>query len=116
MTTPSVLRVSFARTGEFRVPEAAEGVIEDVVAAMVRDPSLVVVVQGHADARGTRRDNLRLSKRRAQAVARELMQRGIEASRLRIQWFGERKPAVIGDGSTAWAANRRTDLAWRRNG
>jgi peptidoglycan-associated lipoprotein len=54
-----------------------------------------------------------LSKRRARAVERALVERGVDSARIEVKWFGERRPVAAGDGEAAWAANRRAEIAWR---
>jgi outer membrane protein OmpA-like peptidoglycan-associated protein len=109
-----IVRVSFPRAGESAVPASERDEIAAVVELLSRDPQLRVDVRGHADARGPKRLNQRLSERRARAVARALIEQGIEPDRLRVRWFGERRPAIAGDHAAAWAANRRAELEWRR--
>jgi outer membrane protein OmpA-like peptidoglycan-associated protein len=80
----------------------------DAIAAYVRhDKSLSVRVDGHADSRGRRRYNFLLSKRRALAVRRYLAARGVKSSRIRIRYFGERKPRQSNRSKRGRAANRR---------
>jgi outer membrane protein OmpA-like peptidoglycan-associated protein len=111
-----MVRVSFPDAGESQVPASEKDEIAAVVALLSTDPQLRVDVRGHADARGSKRLNQRLSKRRARTVARALIEQGIERKRVRVRWFGEQQPAVVGDHSAAWAANRRAELAWWRPG
>ena len=67
-----------------------------------------VVVEGHADERGTREYNLALGDRRANAVKDFLMTQGISASRITTISFGKERPVNSASNDTAWAQNRRS--------
>jgi len=69
-----------------------------------------VVIEGHADERGSDDYNLALAEKRAAAVSRYLESLGINAQRLEIISYGEDKPAVAGHDEAAWAKNRRVDF------
>lgn len=66
-----------------------------------------IVVEGHADERGTREYNLALGERRASAVKRFLIAQGVEANRISTISYGKERPAVLGSNEAAWAQNRR---------
>lgn len=53
-----------------------------------------VVVVGHADTSGSAAYNVRLSERRAMAVADALVSAGVDQSKLSVDWKGESQPAV----------------------
>ncbi|MFD2437389.1 peptidoglycan-associated lipoprotein Pal [Modicisalibacter luteus] len=66
-----------------------------------------VILQGHADERGTREYNLGLGERRAQSVERFLTVQGVSPSQLEIVSYGEERPAVDGHSEQSYAQNRR---------
>ena len=71
------------------------------------NPALMLVIEGHADERGTREYNLALGDRRATAVRDYLVAKGINAARIRTVSYGKERPAVEGSSEAAWAKNRR---------
>ena len=71
------------------------------------NPDLMIVIEGHADERGTREYNLALGDRRATAVRDYLVAKGINSARVRTVSYGKERPAVAGSDETAWAKNRR---------
>ena len=71
------------------------------------NPSLMIVIEGHADERGTREYNLALGDRRATAVRDFLVAKGINAARVRTVSYGKERPAVEGSTEASWAKNRR---------
>jgi len=69
--------------------------------------SVRVVIEGHADERGTREYNLALGERRANAQKDYLVALGIPAARLSTVSYGKERPAVLGSNEAAWSQNRR---------
>jgi peptidoglycan-associated lipoprotein len=66
-----------------------------------------VVIEGHADERGTNEYNLALGERRARAVKRYLAASGIDERRIDIVTYGEEKPFCRDRGEQCWQENRR---------
>ncbi|AMG29612.1 peptidoglycan-associated lipoprotein Pal [Grimontia hollisae] len=71
-----------------------------------------VVVEGHADERGTPEYNIALGERRANAVAKYLQALGVPSSQISIVSYGEEKPLVLGQGEDAYSKNRRAVLVY----
>ncbi|MDX2307983.1 MAG: peptidoglycan-associated lipoprotein Pal [Hyphomicrobium sp.] len=72
-----------------------------------RYPSHTIVIEGHADERGTREYNLALGARRAQSVRAYLVSKGIPASRIRSLSYGKERPVAVCDDISCWSQNRR---------
>lgn len=72
-----------------------------------------IVVEGHADERGTREYNLGLGERRADAVKRYFVSQGIAEGRIEVISYGKERPAVIGHDESAWSKNRRA-ISYRK--
>ncbi len=79
---------------------------------LVDNPAVSVVLEGHADERGTREYNIALGERRAKAISRYLTVQGVSGSQIEIVSYGEERPAVIGHNEAAWAKNRRVELKY----
>ena len=78
-------------------------------AAWLRDNSSVnVVLEGHADERGTREYNLALGERRANAAKDYLMTYGISSDRISVLSYGKERPVDSGSNPLAWSKNRRS--------
>ncbi len=72
--------------------------------------TMMVQIEGHTDERGTTEYNLALGERRAGAVRDFLMGRGVSAGQVSTISYGEERPAVPGEGESAWAKNRRGEF------
>lgn len=82
-------------------------------AEYLRDNAAVkVIVEGHADERGTPEYNIALGERRANAVAKYLQALGVSASQISIVSYGEEKPLVLGHTEADYAKNRRSVLVY----
>ena len=74
---------------------------------MLFNQNAKVLIEGHADERGTRDYNLALGARRSHAVKVALESFGVSADRIETTTFGKERPAVVGSNESAWAQNRR---------
>lgn len=68
---------------------------------------LVVVVEGHADERGTREYNFALGQKRAEAVRAYLESKDNGRNKYKVISYGKERPVVLGSGETVWSKNRR---------
>jgi len=66
------------------------------------------IITGHTDSRASDEYNMRLSKRRAEAVAR--VANGVGAPVLAVNWYGERYPRATNSTAAGMAQNRRVEI------
>lgn len=71
---------------------------------------LKVVIEGHADERGSDEYNLALSEKRALAAQRYLDTLGVKSDRMESVGYGEEKPALQGHDDGTFAKNRRVEF------
>lgn len=84
--------------------------IADLAAFLKRFPGTDVEIGGHASNVGGAAYNMKLSERRADAVAKVLLnEHGISASRVTVKGYGVTRPKVEGNTPAAHAANRRIE-------
>jgi peptidoglycan-associated lipoprotein len=69
--------------------------------------STKVLVEGHADSRGTNEYNLALAERRAAAVRDYLVGLGLTAERVTVVSKGEEAPFCTEEAESCWQQNRR---------
>lgn len=70
-------------------------------------PDRRLVIEGHADERGTREYNLALGERRANSIRDFMTARGVPAARLSTVSFGKERPTCVDAGEACWSQNRR---------
>ncbi len=106
-----VAEAVFFDSDSYRMRDRSRPVL-GAIAAIVRDlpPRRVVLIEGHADQRGSDRYNFTLSFMRALAVQRELVALGLSPARLRPLGFGRRVPRSGGSSPEDLAANRRVEI------
>jgi peptidoglycan-associated lipoprotein len=73
-------------------------------------PGKGLVLEGHADERGSPEYNIALGEQRAKAVAKLMKLQGVKDSQLQIVSFGEEKPQALGHDDAAWQQNRRVEI------
>ncbi len=86
-------------------------------AAVLRLPenlSVLIVVEGHTDARGTREANLKLSQRRAETVVQWLANNGITKDRISAVGHGPDRPVAPNDTEAGRQKNRRITFVLKR--
>ncbi len=71
-----------------------------------------VVLQGHADERGSPEYNIALGEQRSQSVAKLMKLQGVGDNQIQMVSFGEEKAAVFGHGENAWQQNRRVEITY----
>jgi peptidoglycan-associated lipoprotein len=74
---------------------------------MKRWTSTKVMIEGHADSRGTAEYNLALGERRAAAVRAYLVNLGIGADRITVVSKGKEAPFCADENEACWSQNRR---------
>ena len=100
-------RVFFA-TNESVLTTASRDTLRKQAEWLRKNSKINVVLEGHADERGTREYNLALGERRANAVKDYLMTYGISGSRLSVISYGKERPVNSGSNPLAWSQNRRS--------
>ena len=100
-------RVFFA-TNETILTTMSRDTLRKQAAWLRENPGVNVVLEGHADERGTREYNLALGERRANAAKDYLMTYGISGKRISTISYGKEKPVNPASSPLAWSQNRRS--------
>ena len=77
-------------------------------AGYIKSSKIAVLIEGHADERGTREYNLALGERRANAVRDYLMSLGVKAGDVSVISYGKERPVNSESSKLAWSQNRRS--------
>ena len=102
-------RVFFA-TNESILTTASRETLRAQAAWLRANSNITVVLEGHADERGTREYNLALGERRANNVVNYLIINGAERSQIESVSYGEERPADRSDSEASYQRNRRVEL------
>lgn len=94
-------------------PESREALAKHA-AYLVANPDARLVLEGHADERGTREYNMALGERRAKAISRYLTIQGVSTSQVETVSFGEEVPVAFGHEDNAWQLNRRVEARYEK--
>ena len=99
-------RVFFA-TNESILTTRSRDTLRKQAAWLRKNPSINVVLEGHADERGTREYNLALGERRANSAKDYLMTYGVSSDRISVISYGKERPVDSGSNPLSWSKNRR---------
>jgi len=103
-------KVNFETNKAVIRPDSFE-LLNEVAEVIMRNPEAGrVEVQGHTDDQGPDDYNLGLSQRRAEAVRKYLIDRGVERDRLIAVGYGESKPIADNGSRAGRAKNRRVEF------
>jgi len=108
-TPPGVYLVLFD-FDKSNINDAAQAVINQVIADFNANKSTAVSVTGHTDRAGSDAYNEKLSERRADAVREALIAGGIPAEAITTAWKGESENAVPTEDGVKEQANRRAEI------
>jgi peptidoglycan-associated lipoprotein len=98
----------FFATNETILTTASRETLRKQAAWLRQNSDVTVVVEGHADERGTREYNLALGERRANAAKDYLMTYGVSSDRIKVLSYGKERPVDSGSNPLSWSKNRRS--------
>lgn len=99
-------RVLFLQDQSTLTPEATQ-ILTAQAQWLNKYPDYAIIVEGHADERGTREYNIALGARRAGTVQEFLVSQGVRASRIKTISYGKERPVATCDDESCWSQNRR---------
>jgi peptidoglycan-associated lipoprotein len=106
LTKSGVLKPVFFAYDSIALTEESRSVLQKNVEYLKRRPSTKVMIEGHADSRGTNEYNLALAERRADAVRDYVVSLGVPADRVTIVSKGEEQPFCREETESCWQQNR----------
>ncbi len=95
---------------KYNIRPGDAAVLDEAAATLQANPNVTVNVNGYCDAIGSVDYNLKLSQKRADAVANYLEEKGISASRLITHGYGKTDFVATNDTPEGRAQNRRVEL------
>ena len=103
----------FFDTNKAEIKPASKPALDEITKLLKQSPTLQLYVVGHTDGTGALDANLALSAARAASVAKELVTRGIAATRLKTAGVGPYAPEAPNTSEDGRAKNRRVELVAR---
>ncbi len=97
-------------TGKAQLKAGAQRSIDQIAAFLAENPERRVQVEGFTDSQGANEYNLELSQSRADAVAMAIIQRGVDAQRVRALGYGEEFPVASNSSAGSRQLNRRVEI------
>ena len=85
----------------------AQSILRGQAAWLNQNQGFAILIEGHADERGTREYNIALGERRANAVRQFLAQQGVSAGRIRTVSYGKERPIEACAAQRSWDLKRR---------
>jgi len=105
-----IIQIINFNTNKNNIQSAIYPYLEEIAKVLNLNPSMRLGIYGHTDSVGRASYNLKLSKKRAHAVANELLKMGLSKSRFIIDGFGESRPIATNKTKEGRARNRRTEI------
>lgn len=106
---PSAFTVFFEFDSATLTPEHSDA-LDAIAAAANKGRAVRLVVGGHADRAGPEPYNMALSRRRAEAIERALVGRGLDRDRMTVVAFGEKRPRIATPNGVRETLNRRVEI------
>jgi peptidoglycan-associated lipoprotein len=97
----------FFETDSSALTSTAQQTLDKQAVWLNRYTNYRILIEGHADERGTREYNIALGARRASVVISYLVSRGVAAARITSKSFGKERPVAICNDISCWSQNRR---------
>jgi peptidoglycan-associated lipoprotein len=97
----------FFETDSSNLTPTAQATLDKQAAWLQRYSNYRILLEGHADERGTREYNIALGARRAAVVINYLVSKGVPSQRITSKSFGKERPVAICNDISCWSQNRR---------
>lgn len=105
-------RVVYFQYDSYEVLPEYQSVVSSHANYLASHPEQNVVLEGHADERGSPEYNVALGEQRAKAVLRMMELQGVTNGQVQIVSFGEEKPSTYGHDESSWQQNRRVEISY----
>ena len=97
----------FLATNSTSRDDDAKAILERQASWLELYPEISIIVEGHADERGTREYNIALSAKRADIAVAYLESLGIAGDRVETVPYGKERPVAACSSEACWSQNRR---------
>ncbi len=84
--------------------------LDELATLMTKKPNWRLKISGHTDNQGNAVTNMKLSEKRAEAIKKHLVDKGIAPDRFKVEWFGATKPIADNKTEEGRQKNRRVEM------
>jgi len=77
---------------------------------LTQHPSIMILIEGHCDDRGSEEYNIALGQSRAQTLKNQLQRSGVDAARIQTTSYGKERPFCTAENDNCWQENRRDHI------
>jgi outer membrane protein OmpA-like peptidoglycan-associated protein len=109
-----VLKTAFENlefeTGKSVIRSSSFPSLDELAALLISHSTWKLAIAGHTDNVGSDESNMTLSKNRTQAVGKYLQGKGVPASQLSMEWYGETRPVADNSTPEGRQKNRRVEM------
>lgn len=107
---PIILEGITFEKNKYKIEPESEPVLWNAFQTLKNYPDMVVEISGHTDSDGSRKRNIELSIKRANAVKDWLVKRGIDPDRIQTKGYGPDRPVAPNDSRENKLKNRRIEF------
>ena len=109
-----IINTAFANleflSGKAVIRDESFASLDELATLLLKKTDWKLKLAGHTDNVGAERDNLILSKRRAEAVQEHLVEKGVVKDRIKVEFYGETRPIASNDTAEGRQKNRRVEM------
>ena len=110
--SPLSVRIIYFEYDSSEIRSDYRSTIEAHALYLQQNPNTSIILEGHADERGSREYNLALGERRAKTVKQQMLLLGANSNQIRLVSYGEERPASDGHDDASWQQNRRVEILY----
>ena len=100
----------YFETGKWELTPNSKKVLDKIGTYIEKIPQVKFKIEGHTDNRDTNTFNMSLSQKRAEAVVKYLIHKGVKRVRLIVKGYGETRPRYSNETSGGRQLNRRVEI------
>lgn len=110
--SPLSQRVLYFELDSSQIKDEDRDIITVHAEFLAAHPDIAIVLEGHADERGSREYNIALGEKRAKSVKQIMTLQGVTDKQIQVISFGEERPVALGHEDSAWNLNRRVEILY----
>ena len=110
--SPLSQRVLYFDLDSSQIKDEDRDIITTHAEFLAAHSEITVVLEGHADERGSREYNIALGEKRAKVVKQLMTLQGVAEAQIQVISFGEERPVALGHDTSAWNLNRRVEILY----